>query len=101
MFIGFKGGRGESTAIGVLLTMITQPMLIVGGPAVLAIIIKRHVILASALLFIPLPFVCWWLGVPGALVAYSIGLLGYNSLPRSKEEVIKTGRVLEHIAIGL
>jgi len=32
------------------------------------------VILASAVLFVPLPFVCWWLGVPGALVAYGVTL---------------------------
>ena len=92
VFISFKGGRGESTAIGVLLTMITQPMLIVGGPAVLALIIKRNVILASALLFIPLPLVCWWLGVPGALVAYSIGLpclVGFTHFIRTRRAAIR------------
>jgi len=38
--------------------VITQPMLIVAGPAILALLIKGNVILASALLFIPLPLVC-------------------------------------------
>ncbi len=74
VFIGFKGGRGESTAIGVLLALITQPMLIIAGPALATLFIKRNVIIASCVLFIPLPLVCWWLGVPGTLVAYSIGL---------------------------
>ena len=74
VFIGFRGGRGESTAIGVLLTLITQPMLILVGPALAALFIKRSVIIASCVLFIPLPLVCWWLGIPGTLVAYSIGL---------------------------
>ncbi len=74
VFIGFRGGRGESTTIGVLLALITQPMLILAGPALATLIIKKNVILASAVLFIPLPLVCWWLGVPGMLVGYSIAL---------------------------
>ena len=90
VFTGFRGGRGESTTIGVLLGVITQPMLIVAGPAVLALIIRRNVILASAVLFIPLPLVCWWLGVPGALLAYSIGLpclVGFTHFLRTRRAV--------------
>ncbi len=74
IFLGFKGGRGESTTIGVLLTLVTQPMLILGGVSVVTLLITRNVILASAVLFIPLSLVCWWLGVPGMLVGYSIVL---------------------------
>jgi len=74
VFIGFKGGRGESTAIGVLLTLITQPMLILAGPALATLFIKRNVIITSCVLFIPLPLVCWWLGIPAALIGYSIAL---------------------------
>jgi len=74
VFLGFRGGRGESTTIGVLTTVITQPMLIVAGPTILALLIRKNVTLASVFLFVPLPLVCWWLGLPGALVAYSITL---------------------------
>ena len=74
IFLRFRGGRGEATTIGVLLTTITQPMLIVAAPATLTLIFSRNVTIASAVLFVPLPFVCWWLGVPGMLVAYSIAL---------------------------
>ncbi len=74
VFIGFKGGRGESTAIGVLLALITQPMLILAGPVLATLYIKRKVIIASYVLFIPLPLVCWWLGAPGVLISYSIAL---------------------------
>ncbi len=91
VFIGFRGGRGESTTIGVLLTVITQPMLIVAGPAVLVLFIRRNVILASAFLFIPLPLVCWWLGVPGSLVAYSIALpslVGFTHFLRTRRRVM-------------
>ncbi len=87
VFIGFRGGRGESTTIGVLLTLITQPMLIVAGPAALTLLIRRNVTLASAVLFIPLPLVFWWAGVPGALVTYSVGLpclVGFTHFLRTR-----------------
>ena len=87
VFIGFKGGRGESTTIGVLLMLITQPMLIVVGPALATLVLKKNVILASAILFVPLPLVCWWLGVPGVLVAYSMTLpclVGFTHFLRTK-----------------
>ncbi len=74
VFIGFRGGRGDSTTIGVLLNLITQPMLIVAGPALATLLIRRNVILANCVLFIPLPLVCWWLGVPGVLTGYGIAL---------------------------
>lgn len=86
-FLGLRGGRGESTTIGVLLTLITQPMLIVAGPATLALLISRNVTLASAFLFIPLPLVCWWLGIPGTLVTYSVALpclVGFTHVLRTR-----------------
>jgi glycerol-3-phosphate acyltransferase PlsY len=74
VFLGFRGGRGESTTIGVLLTLVTQPVLLLAGPALAALLIKRNVIIISCVLFIPLPLVCWWLGLSGILVGYSIAL---------------------------
>jgi len=93
VFLGFRGGRGESTTIGVLMAVIPQPMLILAGPALLTLYIWRNVIKASCVLFIPLPLVCWWLGVPGILVAYSIGLpclVGFTHVLRTRQKVAKT-----------
>lgn len=90
VFIGFMGGRGVSTAIGVLLTLITPPMLIVAGPAIFALLIKRSVNVACAFLFIPLPLLSWWLGFPGLLVAYSAalpGLVGFTHFLRIRQRV--------------
>ena len=90
VFIGFKGGRGESTTIGVLLTLITQPMLVVTGPAVLTLFIRKNVTLASAVLFMPLPLVCWWLGVSGSLISYSMALpclVGFTHFLRTRRAV--------------
>ncbi len=87
VFIGFRGGRGESTTIGVLLTLITKPMLIVASPAIMTLLIKKNVTLASAVLFIPLPLVCWWLRFSGALTSYSIALpclVGFTHFLRTR-----------------
>jgi glycerol-3-phosphate acyltransferase PlsY len=87
VFLRFRGGRGEATTIGVLLTIITQPMLILATPSILTLVISRNVILASVVLFVPLPFVCWWLGVPGVLIAYGIALpclVGFTHFLRTR-----------------
>ena len=91
VFIGFRGGRGESTTIGALLTLVTQPMLLVAGPAVLTLIIKKNVTLASAILFIPLPVICWLTGTPGPLIAYSVALpslVGFTHFLRVRRKVM-------------
>ncbi len=90
VLLRFHGGRGESTVIGVLLVLVTQPMLIVAMPAIATLAISRNVTLASAVLFIPLPLVGWWLGVPGALVSYSVGLpclVGFTHFLRIRRTV--------------
>jgi glycerol-3-phosphate acyltransferase PlsY len=87
VFIGFKGGRGESTTIGVLLAVVTQPMLIVAGPTVIALLTTRNVILTSIVLFVPLPLLCWWLGIPLMLSAYTIALpclVGFTHFLRTR-----------------
>jgi glycerol-3-phosphate acyltransferase PlsY len=92
VFIAFRGGRGESTTVGVLLVLITQPMLIVSGVAIGALAFTRNVILASAVLFVPLPLVCWWLGVPGILIVYGVALsclVGGTHFLRTRWAVVK------------
>jgi len=94
VFLGFRGGRGECTTIGVLLTLVTQPMLILGGISVVTLLITRNVILASAVLFIPLSLVCWWLGVPGMLVGYGIALpclVGFTHFLRTRRVASTSG----------
>lgn len=74
VFIGFRGGRGESTSIGILLFLIPKPMLIMAAPAILILLLKRKVILASAVLFVPLSLIAWCTGASVPLILYSIGL---------------------------
>jgi glycerol-3-phosphate acyltransferase PlsY len=74
VFLGFRGGRGVSTTIGVLLVLVTIPILVLALPTILVLILKRNVTPAMAFLFIALPFVDWWLKVPPVLIAYGIAL---------------------------
>jgi len=92
VFTGFRGGRGESTAIGVLASLLTLPMLILAVPTILTLIIRKNVILASAVLFIPLPLVCWLTGSPGILIAYSVALpclVGFTHFLRTRQGVVR------------
>jgi glycerol-3-phosphate acyltransferase PlsY len=87
IFLGFRGGRGESTTIGVLLAVLTVPMLIVAAPAILAHFIFRDTTKAAAFIFVPLPFLCWLLGLSGVLIAYSIALpclVGFTHFLRTR-----------------
>ena len=97
VFLGFRGGRGECTTIGVLLTLVTQPMLIAGSTAALVLLKTRNVIKASVVMFVPLPFLCWWLGTPGLLVSYSIGLpclVGFTHFIRIRRQPVRHGKTI-------
>jgi glycerol-3-phosphate acyltransferase PlsY len=92
VFIGFRGGRGASTTIGVLLISVTQPMLILGGPALLVLFIKKHTTIACAVLFAPLPLVGLWVGTPVSLIVYSIALpclVGFTHFLRTRPEEVR------------
>jgi len=67
-------------------------MLIVAGPAILALIIRKNVTLASAILFIPLPLVGWLMGIPLPLIAYSVAvpcLVGFTHFLRTRQGVVR------------
>lgn len=91
VFIGFRGGRGESTTIGILLVLVTRPMLILAIPAVATLIIKKNVNIASAVLFIALPVVGWVMHISGILIAYGIALpclVGFTHYLRVRGRVV-------------
>ena len=91
VFIGFRGGRGESTTIGILLVLVTRPMLILAIPTVVTLIIKKNVNIASAVLFIALPVVGWVMHISGILIAYGIAmpcLVGFTHYLRVRGRVV-------------
>ena len=91
VFLGFRGGRGVFTTIGVFSVLITLPILITGGFAIAVLLKTRNVIKASVVLFVPLPLLCWWFAVPGLLIVYSIflpSLIGVTHYIRTKQRLI-------------
>ncbi|PPD59202.1 glycerol-3-phosphate acyltransferase [Dehalogenimonas etheniformans] len=74
VFLGFRGGRGEATAIGVLTTLIPLPMIIAGTFAVGTLIWTKSVIKTSIVMFAPLSPLCWYTGVSKQLTIYSMTL---------------------------
>jgi glycerol-3-phosphate acyltransferase PlsY len=74
LYIRFRGGRGESTAIGVLSVLLPQAMLILLAISAVPFFVTRNTMLVGAILFSPLWFVALLTGASPALVGYSIGL---------------------------
>jgi glycerol-3-phosphate acyltransferase PlsY len=91
VFLGFRGGRGVSTTIGILYVLVTLPMLIMTLPTLLILIKKRNVTPSMAFLFIVLPFVDWWLKVPAGLIAYGVALpalVGITTFFRNRPKAV-------------
>ena len=92
VYIGFKGGRGESTSIGVLAAVVTIPMLILALPTIATLYFKKNVYWASVVMFVPLPFLCWWMGFSLVLIIYSLTLpimVGLTTWLRERQRAIR------------
>jgi len=92
VYLGFRGGRGVSTTIGILFVLLTIPMLILILPTLLILIFRRNVTPAMAFMFILLPLVDWWLDVPPALIAYGVALpalTGITTFLRTRPKAIR------------
>ena len=74
LFHGLKGGRGQATALGVLLALMPVETGILMAVCAVPFLVTRNTMLAGAIVFSPLWLLAWIMGEPGALVAYSIGL---------------------------
>jgi glycerol-3-phosphate acyltransferase PlsY len=72
VFLGFRGGRGVSTSIGVLFATVTLPMLIMTVPTIAALVLTKSVTKSMAVLFVPLSGLAWWLNFSGLLIGYCI-----------------------------
>ncbi len=92
VFLGFRGGRGVSTTLGILLVLVTIPMLILALPTLLILIIKRNVTPSMAFLFITLPVAGWLLKVQPVLIGYGMALpalVGITTFLRTRRRKLK------------
>ncbi len=74
LFCRFRGGRGQATTLGVLLTLMPMAMGILLAACAVPFLVTRNTMLAGAILFSPLWLLAWLTGASGALVGYSVGL---------------------------
>ena len=92
VFLSFRGGRGVSTTIGILFMLVTVPMAILTLPTILILILRKNVTPAMAFLFVLLPLVDWWLGVPVPLILYGLALailVGITTFLRNRPRAIR------------
>lgn len=76
-WLGFKGGKGIATSLGVLIALLPLASVLVLSFWIVVFLATRFVSLASILAAAALPFVVWWVSGIGALFWFSlaIGLL--------------------------
>ena len=92
VFLGFRGGRGVATAIGILFVLIPIPMLIMTLPTFLILIWRRNVTPSMAFLFIVLPLIEWAFKVNPAVIVYGLflpALTGVTTLFRNHARQVK------------
>ncbi len=85
--LGFRGGRGESTTIGVLGVLLPLEMALLVAICAVPFLVTRNTMLAGAILFAPLWFVSILTGAPGPTVIYSVflpGLVGLTHLLKTR-----------------
>ena len=74
IFLGFRGGRGEATTIGIFAILMPVPMALSGLLGISTLLATHSVTKASAPLFISLPIFCYLFLHSPLLVVYSITL---------------------------
>jgi len=92
VFLGFRGGRGVATTLGILLVLVTIPMLILALPTVLILVWRRNVTPSMTFLFIALPFIGWALKIQPVLIVYGMALpavVGITTWLRNRPGVLK------------
>jgi len=92
VFLGFRGGRGVATALGILMVLVTIPMLILALPTLLILIWRRNVTPSMAFLFVILPIVEWLLKVQPIIIGYGLflpALVGITTFFRTRPKALK------------
>lgn len=94
IFLGFKGGKGAATTLGVLFALVPGQFAISLVIMLLVIVITSNIRLAIIIGLALLPLFIWRFDGSGMLIAYSLALflfLGVRSLPSIREAITKTG----------
>ncbi len=74
VFIGFKGGRGAATTLGILLALLPKAIVPLLALSSIPFFLTRNTSLVCATIFAPLPFVARFMGASWLLIGYALAL---------------------------
>lgn len=86
LFLGFKGGKGVATALGLLIFMIPKVAVASFGIWLVCVLLTRYVSLGSIMAAIFTPPLAWYLGYPSAYVIFSV-VAAFFVVLRHKENI--------------
>ena len=73
-FLQLRGGRGASTAMGVLVFLMPLAVVPLSVLSLVPLAITRSATVALSFIFVPLSLVAWYTGAPAPLIGYSIAV---------------------------
>ena len=77
VFLGFRGGKGGATTIGILLALVPRELGISFGITCIIVFITHNPVLGLYVGLAPLPVFVWQLNGSGMLIAYTIFLAAF------------------------
>lgn len=86
LFLGFKGGKGVATALGLLIFMMPKVAVASFGIWLVCVLLTRYVSLGSIMAAIFTPPLAWYLGYPSAYVIFSM-VAAFFVVLRHKENI--------------
>lgn len=86
LFLGFKGGKGVATALGLLIFMMPKVAIASFGIWLVCVLLTRFVSLGSIMAAIFTPPLAWYLGYPSAYVIFSV-VAAFFVVLRHKENI--------------
>lgn len=86
LFLGFKGGKGVATALGLLIFMMPKVAVASFGIWLVCVLLTRYVSLGSITAAIFTPPLAWYLGYPSAYVIFSV-VAAFFVVLRHKENI--------------
>lgn len=86
LFLGFKGGKGVATALGLLIFMMPKVAVASFGIWLVCVLLTRYVSLGSIMAAIFTPPLAWYLGYPSAYAIFSV-VAAFFVVLRHKENI--------------
>ncbi len=94
VFLGFRGGMGAATCLGVLSALVPVEFAISFAIIVLVVLLTSNFRLAMGIGFVLLPFIIWGFGGEFSLIIYSVALpllMGLRAIATLKQALARPG----------